>query len=71
MLSTHSWDLLSDKGIAGEEVLLLTPSPNGTQVELVSSIPEVQPLLKAGLSIADAALSRTKPPNIGHFSFLT
>jgi len=69
MLSTHSWDLLSDKGIAGEEVLLLTPSPNGTQVGLVSSIPEVQPLLKAGLSIADAALSRTNPPNIGQISF--
>jgi predicted ATPase len=70
MLSTHSWDLLSDKGIAGEEVLLLTPSFNGTQVELVSSIPEVQPLLKAGLSIADAALSRTKSPQIGQMSFL-
>lgn len=34
ILSTQSWELLSDKGIAGEEVLLLTPAENGTQVEL-------------------------------------
>ncbi|TGO01912.1 chromosome segregation protein SMC [Candidatus Thiomargarita nelsonii] len=69
ILSTHSWELLSDKGIAGEEVLLLTPTENGTQVELVSSISEIQPLLKAGLSIADAALGRTKPPKIEQMSF--
>ncbi|EDN71353.1 ATPase [Beggiatoa sp. PS] len=61
ILSTHSWDLLSDKGIAGEEVLLLTPTENGTQVELAASIKEVRQLLEAGLSIADAALSRTQP----------
>jgi predicted ATPase len=61
ILSTQSWELLSDKGIAGEEVLLLTPAENGTQVELASSIKEVRQLLSAGLSIADAALSRIQP----------
>lgn len=60
ILSTHSWDLLSDHGIACEEVLLLTPAKNGTQVELASSIKEVRQLLEAGLSMADAALSRTE-----------
>ncbi|NGZ99351.1 MAG: chromosome segregation protein SMC, partial [Nitrospira sp. WS110] len=34
ILSTHSADLLSDKGIAGEEVLLLTPSVEGTKIDL-------------------------------------
>jgi predicted ATPase len=62
ILSTQSGALLSDKGIAGEEVLLLTPSEKGTQVELASSIEPVRHLLEAGLSIADAALSRTNPP---------
>jgi predicted ATPase len=33
MISTHSSDLLSDAGIGGEEVLLLTPSEEGTKVE--------------------------------------
>jgi predicted ATPase len=64
ILSTHSWELLSNKGIAGEEALLLTPAKNGTQVELVSSIKEVRQLLEAGLSLADTALSRTQPPEL-------
>lgn len=70
IMSTHSWELLSDNGIAGEEVLLLTPKEEGTQVQLVSSIPEIRPLLKAGLTIADAALSRAKPALIQQLSFL-
>ncbi len=62
ILSTHSADLLSDKGIAGEEVLLLTPSVEGTKVDLASSIREVKDLLEGGLSVAEAALPRTTPP---------
>ena len=61
LVSTHSADLLSDKGIGGEEVLLLTPSVEGTKVEPASSIKEVKDLLESGLSIADAALPRTVP----------
>lgn len=62
ILSTHSADLLSDKGIAGEEVLLLTPSVEGTKVDLASSIKDVKALLEGGLSVAEAALPRTTPP---------
>ncbi|MBZ5551720.1 MAG: AAA family ATPase [Acidobacteriia bacterium] len=61
ILSTHSADLLSDKGIGGEEVLLLTPSVEGTRVDPAASIKEVRALLEAGLSIAEAALPRTVP----------
>ena len=56
LMSTHSADLLSGKGIGGEEVLLLTPDTEGTRVQLASSIREVRDLLDAGLSPADAAL---------------
>lgn len=59
MLSTHSADLLSDKGIGGEEVLLLSPGAEGTDVRVVSSIREICDLLEGGLSIADAVLPRT------------
>ncbi len=62
MLSTHSADLLSDLGIGGEEVLLLTPSVEGTTIELASSIREVRMMLEHGASVADAALPRTVPP---------
>ncbi len=64
MISTHSSDLLSDPGIGGEEVLLLTPSEEGTKVELASSIAEIRELLEGGLTVADAALPRTVPSNI-------
>lgn len=68
ILSTHSADLLSDKGIGGEEVLFMTPTPEGTQVEPASSIDEIQSLLEGGLSIADAALPYTIPPDIEQLS---
>ena len=64
ILSTHSADLLSDRGIGGEEVLLLAPSVEGTTVESASSIKEVKDLLEAGLSIAEAALPRTEPRDV-------
>lgn len=64
IISTHSADLLSEKSIGGEEVLLMTPSPEGTKVELASSIKEIKELLEVGLSVADAALPYTVPPNI-------
>ncbi len=63
-ISTHSWDLLSEKGIGGEEVVMLTPDQEGTNAKLASSSEEVRNLLEAGLSIADAALPRTTPPQL-------
>lgn len=64
IVSTHSPDLLSDPGIGGEEVLVLTPSEEGTKVELASSIQEIRDLLEGGLTIADAALPRTVPASV-------
>ena len=63
ILSTHSADLLTDKGIGGEEVFLFTPSQEGTRVEVASSIQEVRDLLESGLSVAEAIVPRTVPPN--------
>lgn len=69
VLTTHSPDLLSDLGIGGEEVLLLTPSEEGTKVELASSIEDIRNLLEGGMSIADAALPRTVPDDIRQLDF--
>lgn len=63
-VSTHSWDMLSEKGIGGEEVLMLTPDPEGTRVELPSNVDEVRRLLEAGLSIAEVVLPRTAPEGL-------
>jgi len=64
LISTHSADLLLDKGIAGEEVILLMPGREGTTVRAASSIKEVKDLLEAGLSVAEAVLPHTAPKNI-------
>lgn len=63
-ISTHSYDLLSDKGIGGKEVVALTPGAEGTSVTVASSIREVCDLLQGGVSIADAVLPRTTPSNV-------
>jgi predicted ATPase len=60
-ISTHSWELLSEKGIGGEEVVMLTPGREGTVAEVASSIREVKDLLNAGLTAAEVALPRTAP----------
>jgi predicted ATPase len=70
ILSTHSADLLSDEGIGGEEVLLMTPTAEGTKVEVASSIKEISSLLEGGLTVADAALPRTTPINVDQLSLL-
>ncbi len=63
-VSTHSFDLLSQKSIGGEEVVLLTPGKEGTVARIASSIAEIRSLLDAGLSIGDAALPHTFPAEL-------
>jgi predicted ATPase len=60
-VSTHSPDLLRDKGIGLDEVLLLTPGKEGTGVQLAAEISQVEALLEGGDSMADAVLPRAKP----------
>jgi len=69
VVSTHSADLLSDKGIGGEEVLLLTPTVEGTKVQVASGIQEVRYLLEGGLTVADAVMPRTEPQAGQQLSF--
>ncbi len=62
-LSTHSPDLLRDEGIGLDEVLLLRPSPEGTEVSTAGSDREIRDLLEGGLTLADAVIPRTRPQN--------
>jgi predicted ATPase len=61
ILSTHSADLLTDNGIGGEEILVLTPGSEGTEVTVASDIREVRDLLESGFSAAEAVIPRTEP----------
>ena len=61
ILSTHSADLLSDKAIGGEEILVLTPTAEGTEVSVASRIREVRDLLESGFTVAEAVMPRVEP----------
>jgi len=64
LISTHSHELLSDRGIDGREVLLLLPGDEGTQVGVSSNFPDIKALLVNGeLSVGDAVIPRTAPEN--------
>jgi predicted ATPase len=60
-LTTHSADLLRDEGIGLNEVLLLIPGSEGTQVKLAASEQEIRDLLEGGLSLADVVIPKTRP----------
>ncbi|MBS1819102.1 MAG: AAA family ATPase [Acidobacteria bacterium] len=61
MTSTHSTDLLSDDGIGLDEVLLLTPGPEGTTVSPASSFDDVRDLLAGGSTLSEALMPLTRP----------
>lgn len=60
-ISTHSPELLRDDGIGLDEVLLLLPGTEGTEVTSAGSNREICDLLKGGLSLADVVIPRTRP----------
>ena len=63
-LSTHSPDLLRDEGVGLDEVLLLAPGSEGTEVTTAGSHQDIHDLLEGGLSLADVVIPRTRPDRV-------
>jgi predicted ATP-dependent endonuclease of OLD family len=61
ILTSHSLDILKDRGIALEEIILLEPNQEGTQIRSAAKIPEIKKMLEGGMTPGDAILPRTKP----------
>lgn len=68
LLTSHSTDLLSDRGISLNEILLLEPTPEGTLVKSAATMPEIKAMLEGGIAPGEAILPRTKPKNINQLS---
>mgnify|MGYP004700991567 CR=1 FL=1 len=68
LITTHSLDLLNDRGISLDEILLLVPNIEGTSVHTASSVPEIKAMLEGGMTPATAILPRTKPKNINQLT---
>jgi predicted ATPase len=71
ILSTHSEDLLMDPGIAAEEVLLVRPANEGSEIIAAPDIANVVRLMQAGVSAAEAILSATETEQMNLFDSLT
>lgn len=61
LISTHSYELLTDEGIGAEELVLLKPTRDGTVVELAAANAEIRALLESGETAAAVAIARTAP----------
>ena len=70
LISTHSDALLTEQGIDGREVLVLSPTPEGTEVEVAADIADVRALLDAGLTVGEAALPKTRPTQASLLSLI-
>ena len=64
LITTHSYDILSDEGIDENEVLLLTATEDGTVITNVSDETDICDVLGAGFSVADALIPRTRPAGV-------
>jgi len=70
LISTHSYELLSDTGIGGEEVLIFEPSPEGTRVYAADGVEQIRVLLETGLSAAEVIIPQTTPQEFNQLSLL-
>jgi hypothetical protein len=64
LLTTHSPELLLDEGIRPDEVLLLTPTDDGTEGELLADVDDAVALIGEGFSLAEVVIPRSEPPDI-------
>lgn len=71
LITTHSYDMLSNQGISTNEVIILENTSEGTIVNRVTDIDALRPIVEAGLSIADAVIPYTRPRNIEDMSQLS
>jgi predicted ATPase len=64
IVSTHSVELLSDQGIAAEEVILLDTSGEATKAVNLREVTDSYDLVKSGFPISEAVLPKTVPSQI-------
>jgi predicted ATPase len=68
ILSTHSVELLSDPGIAAEEVILLDTSGEATKAVNLRDVSDSYQLIKSGFPVSEAVLPKTVPDQIDLFA---
>jgi predicted ATPase len=68
LITTHSFAML-DQGVAPEEVLVLTPTSEGTTVQTAATREDVRIMVDAGIPAGEAVRPLTRPKTLGQLSF--
>lgn len=63
-VSTHSEQLLADPGVGLEEVLLLQPTSDGTEVLPASKHAQIKALLEGGMPLSEAVMPAVAPRDV-------
>ena len=74
IISTHAVEMFRDKGardVSLQEILLLIPVKEGTEVKIAEDFEEIRHLAESGFSPADAIEDITAPPELKEVSRLT
>ncbi|MCL2129056.1 MAG: AAA family ATPase [Treponema sp.] len=61
IITTHSSELLSGRGISLSEILMLETRSEGTNAKLAKELKEIESLMEGGLTPAEAVLPYTRP----------
>lgn len=61
IITTHSYEILSDEGIDADELIVLKPSSEGTAVLNGKDDENIRAILSSGLTAADATMGMTAP----------
>lgn len=64
LITTHSYDILSNTGIGTQEVLVLQNTAEGTLINKVEELDKVKAIIEAGFSMAEATIPFTAPDRI-------
>ncbi|XXY49789.1 AAA family ATPase [Sorangium sp. So ce269] len=70
ILSTHSAELMAERGIDPSEVLILEATDEDTRVTPASEYEEIVAFAESDQSIADLLIGRTRPRNVERLSVL-
>lgn len=71
IITTHSYEILSNGGISIDELIVLSPTQEGTTAVNARDLDNVKKLLAAGLSAADVFLPQTSPENVDKINQIT
>lgn len=64
ILTTHSYDILSNEGIGSDEVLILINTMEGTKILNISEVDDIKRVIEAGFTVADAIIPYSTPKGV-------